>query len=80
MTMTPERVTARVDLLIEAIGYAPSHAFAEHDAAQTIDYIAQVHELGIINDEQFQALVTAVNEAADAWVPTADPDGLPLAG
>jgi hypothetical protein len=36
--------------------------------------------MGIINDEQFQDLVRAVNEAADAWLPMADKDGLPLGG
>lgn len=80
MAMTPQRVAERVALLIEAIRGGVSDAFAEHNAALTIDYIAQVHGMGIINDEQFQDLVRAVNEAADAWLPIADKDGLPLGG
>lgn len=79
MVMTPERVTERVELLIEAIRGAVSDAFAEHNAALTLDYIEQVHQMGIINAEQFQALVAVVNEAADSWQPKVDQDGLPLA-
>lgn len=78
MTMTPERVAKRVDELIESIRHGTSHGFAEHNAVVTIGYIRQVHELGIINAVQFQALVRAVNEAADAWLPNADKGGLPL--
>lgn len=70
----------RVELLIEAIRYALSDAFAEHNAVLTIDYIRQVRDLGIINAEQFQELVTAVNAAADSWLPKVDPDGMPLEG
>lgn len=80
MAMTPERVAERVDELIEAIRHGLSAAFAEHNAALTIDYIRQVYEMGIITAAQFEALVAAVNDAADAWLPTVDPDGLPLAG
>lgn len=80
MAMTPERIAERVELLIEAIRGAVSGAFAEHNAALTIDYIRQVHEMGIINQDQFQALVTAVNEAADSWLPIVDQNGLPLTG
>lgn len=80
MSMTPERVTERVELLIEAIRGGMSDAFAEHNAALTIEYIDQVHQMGIINAAQFQGLVTAVNEAADAWLPKVDEDGRPLEG
>jgi hypothetical protein len=80
MTMTPERVAERVALLVEAIRGGMSDAFAEHNAALTIDYIALVHEMGIINDRQFQDLVRAVNEAADAWLPKLNQDGRPLEG
>ena len=34
--------------------------------------------MGIIDEGQFQSLVTAVNEAADSWLPIVDKDGLPL--
>lgn len=78
MPMTPERVTERVAELIETIRDARSDAFAEHNAALTIDYIEQVHTLGIIDDAQFDALVIAVNEAADAWQPALDADDWPL--
>lgn len=76
--MTPERVIQRVDELIESIRHGTSHAFAEHNAVVTIGYIRQVHELGIINASQFEILVFAVNEAADAWLPTINKDGLTL--
>jgi hypothetical protein len=78
MAMTPERVAERVGLLIEAIRGGMSDAFAEHNAALTIDYIRQVHDMGIINAAQFADLVRAVNEAADSWYPKADKEGLPL--
>lgn len=76
MAMSPERVTERVDELIESIRHGVSHAFAEHNTVVTIGYIRQVHELGIINASQFEALVGAVNEAADAWLPKVDEDGV----
>lgn len=76
--MTAERVTQRVDGLIESIRHGTSHAFAEHNAVVTIDYLRQVYELGIINASQFEVLVFAVNEAADAWLPMMKKDGLPL--
>jgi len=76
--MTPERVAERVELLIEAIRQGVSDAFAEHNAALTIEYIQQVHDMGIINDDQFMALLIAVNEAADNWQPKTNPDGMPL--
>jgi argininosuccinate lyase len=78
MAMTPERVTERVDELIESIRSGSSHAFAEHNVVVTIGYIRQVYELGIIDASQFEALVQAVNDAADAWLPTRDEDGFPL--
>jgi hypothetical protein len=78
--MTPERVTERVAELIETIHDARSDAFAEHNASLTIDYIEQVHTLGIIDDAQFEALVIAVNDAADTWQPTRDDWQLPPAG
>ena len=71
MSMTPERVAQRVDALIESIREGTSYALAEHSAALTIDYIEQVHHIGIINAAQFQALVIAVNEVADDWNPKA---------
>jgi hypothetical protein len=40
MPLSPERVSERVALLIEAIRGGISSAFAEHNAALTIDYIA----------------------------------------
>lgn len=66
--------------MIEAIHDGISEAFREHNAALSIDYIGQLHEMGIINDGQFQALVAAVNEAAESWLPIVDKDGLPLTG
>lgn len=75
MVMTSERVAERVELLIETIRHGLSNAFAEHNAALTIDYIQQVHELGIISDEQFRALLMAVNEAADIWQDQTDSEG-----
>lgn len=75
MAITPERVAERVDLLIEAISHGLSDAFAEHNAALTIDYIRQVHDLGIIHGEQFIALLVAVNEAVDSWQPKVYSDG-----
>lgn len=78
MAMTPERVAARVELLNEAIRHGLSDAFAEHNAALTIEYLEQVHDLGIINGAQFIAYLVAVNEAADNWQPKIDSDGMPL--
>jgi hypothetical protein len=78
MKMTPERVAERVELLIDSIRHGLGHSFAEHIVAQTIGYIEQVHDLGIISDEQFIALLVAVNEAADNWQPKVDSDGVPL--
>ncbi|WP_282365336.1 hypothetical protein [Pseudomonas sp. PS02290] len=78
MTMTPERVAIRVELLIEAIRGGMSDAFAEHNAALTIEYIEQVYQTGIISGAQFDGLVIAVNDAADSWQPKVDADGLPL--
>jgi hypothetical protein len=80
MAMTPERVAERVAALIETIRDARSDAFAGHNANLTIDYIEQVHTLSIIDEAQLQALVVAVNDAADAWQPKVDPDGIPLEG
>ena len=79
MEMTPERVAARVESLIEAIRHGLSDAFAEHNAALTIEYLQQVRDMGIINGEQFITLLIAVNEAADNWQPRIDSDGMPLA-
>lgn len=78
MAMAPERIAERVDELLESIRHGTSHAFAEHNAMVTIGYIRQVHEMGIIDALQFQVLVQAVNQAADAWLPTIDEDGFPL--
>lgn len=57
MPMTPYRVAERVDALIDSIRDGASHVFAEHNAALIIGYIRQVHDLGIINAAQFEALV-----------------------
>jgi hypothetical protein len=76
--MSPERVTERVDALIESIRHGSSHALAEHNALLTLDYIEHVHHLGIIDAAQFQALVITVNDVADDWQP--DPNGLPWRG
>jgi hypothetical protein len=78
MAMTPERAAERVELLIESIRHGLGHSYAEHNVALTLDYVEQVHDLGIINREQFIALVVAVNEAADNWQPKVDPNGLPI--
>jgi hypothetical protein len=78
MAMTPERVTERVDELIESIRHGSSHAYAERNALLTLDYIEHVHHLGIIDAAQFHVLVIAVNDVADDWQP--DPDGLPWDG
>lgn len=80
MAMTTERVTERVAELIDAIRHSLSSAFAEHNAAQTLEYVEQLHQLGIIDTAQFQALASAVHDAADSWLPLVDPDGLPLTG
>jgi len=78
--MSPESVIERVEELIGSIRHGVSHAFAEHNAALTLDYIEHAHRLGVINAAQFQALVIAVNDAADGWQPNVDSDGVPLAG
>lgn len=78
MAITPERVTERVELLIESIRDGLGHSFAEHNVALTLDYIEQVHDLGIINREQSIALAIAVNDAADNWQSKVDANGLPL--
>jgi hypothetical protein len=80
MAMTPERVTKRVDELIESIRAGSSHPYARHNTAQTLHYIEQVHDLGIINAVQFEALVIAVNDAANTWQPRVDRNGLWLDG
>lgn len=66
---TPERVAERVDSLIRSIRGGLGGEIAEHNAAVTVGYIKQVHNLGIITDAQFDALLAAVNEAADAGCP-----------
>jgi hypothetical protein len=78
MALTPERVTERVDELIESIRHGSSHAYAARNALLILDYIEHVHHLGIIDAVQFQVLVIAVNDVADDWQP--DPDGLPWDG
>jgi hypothetical protein len=78
MAMTPERVAMRVELLIDSIRHGLGHSFAEQNIALTLGYLGQVHDLGIINREQFTTLVIAVNEAGDNWRPGIDADGLPL--
>jgi hypothetical protein len=75
MPMTSDRLAERVEPLISSIRTAPSSAYAEHYATLTFKYIEQLHELGIIGDEQFYSLVIAVNDAADAWKPSVDHDG-----
>lgn len=77
MSMTPERVAERVEELIDSISHATNHAFAEHNAAVTIGYIRQVHQMGIIDTFQFEVLVQAVDRAADAWLPVVDEVGFP---
>lgn len=69
---TPERVAERVDSLIRSIRGGLGGEIAEHNAAVTIGYIEQVRYLGIINAAQFDALVAAVNEAADGRLPDSD--------
>jgi hypothetical protein len=78
--MTPERVTERVNELIESICHGTSRAFVERNAAQTFNYINQVHHLGIIDAVQVQALMIAVNEVANSWRPKVDLDGVRLEG
>ncbi|MFJ5300868.1 hypothetical protein ACIQAL_30635, partial [Pseudomonas sp. NPDC088368] len=73
--MTPKRVAERIDELIESIRHGASHDFACRNAAQTITYIRQVHELGIIDVAQFNDLVAAVEVAASEWKPRIDWDG-----
>lgn len=77
MPITPERITERVGDLVESIRHALSSAFAEHNAAATIDYIRQLHDLGIIDAAQLETLVASVNQAADSWLPSVDKDGVP---
>jgi hypothetical protein len=74
MPMT-ERYAERVEPLISCIRTAPSCAYAEHYAVLTLNYIEQLHQLDIIDEEQFYGLVIAVNDAADAWKPSVDHDG-----
>jgi hypothetical protein len=80
MAMSPERITERVDELIESTRHGSSHAFAAQNAALNIGYIRQAHDRGAIDAAQCQALVIAVTGAADSWRPTVDPDGVLLAG
>jgi hypothetical protein len=78
MTIPPECVTERIDQLMESIRHGLSYALAEHHAALTIQYIGDLYDLGIINSPQFDALMIAVNEAADDWHPSIDRDGCML--
>jgi hypothetical protein len=78
MSVSPERVAERVDELIESIRQGASQAFAHDNASQSIGYIRQVHELGIIDSDQFNLLVAAVVLAAKSWESKRDDNGVPL--
>lgn len=43
---------------------------------QTVGYIRQVFELGVIGDEQFGVLVDAVEQAVEDWCPALEAGGL----
>lgn len=75
MAMTPEQVTLRVALFVQAIRCSISHSLVEHHAAQALEYIEHAHEQGIINAMRFDVLVMAVNDAADARQAKVDKDG-----
>jgi len=76
--MTPERVAERVALLIEVIRGGISDAFAEHNAALTIDYIRQVHDMALSMPRNLRIWCAWVNEAVDSWYPKVDKEGQPL--
>lgn len=68
MSMTPERVAERVAGLIESILNSSSECFSKHNAHESLFYIAQVHELGIINDAQSLELESAIQQALQDWL------------
>lgn len=60
MGMTPARVAERVAGMIESIRDGCSQSFSEHNTRETLNYVAQVHGMGLINDAQRSALESAI--------------------
>ncbi|MCF7532055.1 hypothetical protein [Pseudomonas petrae] len=67
MSMTPDRVAARVAGMIESIRSSGSKSFSEHNAHESLYYISQVCELGIISEAQRAELESAVHLALQTW-------------
>ncbi|WP_220793741.1 hypothetical protein [Pseudomonas syringae group genomosp. 3] len=69
MSMGPERVAERVAGMIESIRCSESKCFGEHNAHESLYYLALVHELDMINDPQFAELERAIHDASRDWRP-----------
>lgn len=65
--MTPDRVAVRVAGMIESIRSSGSKSFSEHNAQESLYYISQVCELGMISDAQRAELESAVHQALRTW-------------
>lgn len=68
MKMSPELAAERVSGMAESVRNSSSQAFSQHNANEALNYIAQVHEIGIINDAQRAVLESAVRDARRAQV------------
>jgi hypothetical protein len=75
MSITPVVVAERVAALVKSIHHLASRASAQHHAAQTVGYLRQVRDLGIINAALFDALVDVVEQAMENWQPRRDANG-----
>jgi uncharacterized protein HemY len=53
--------------LIESIRSSSTQYFSEHNAHESLHYIAQVQELGLINDAQRAELESNVHQALLDW-------------
>jgi hypothetical protein len=69
MSMTPERVAERVAGMIESIRNGGSHSFSEYNVRKALHYVAQVFEMGIIDDVQRNDFETAIRHSWREWKP-----------
>lgn len=71
MSMTPERVAERVAGMIESIRDGSSHSFSDYNVRETLHYVAQVYEIGLITEAQRTELELAIRDAWQKWQPKA---------
>lgn len=67
MSLTPDRVAVRVAGMIESVRSSGSKSFSEQNAHESLYYISQVCELGMISDAQRAELESAVHQALRTW-------------